>query len=77
MFSHFKCNEKMIINKQENVLQNSHDYTKLQQKELKRKTYNDRQTLLIPFIVDIDFRLLFDLSNEQYNLLTKISTLLD
>ncbi|CAF0960488.1 unnamed protein product [Rotaria sordida] len=63
------------IEQEENHLNNSHEQINEQQAQLQRAIYNAKQTPLIPFIVDIDYHSLFDLSQQQNDLLTNILSL--
>ncbi|CAF2776671.1 unnamed protein product [Rotaria sp. Silwood2] len=64
------------IEQEENHVNNSDEQIKAQQAQLQRAIYNAKQTPLIPLIVDIDYRSLFDLSQQEYGLLINILNLL-
>lgn len=55
----------------------SNTYLNEEEAQLKRALYNSRQLPLIPFVIDIDYRSLLDLSQQQNDLLLHIVTLLN
>ncbi|CAF1368157.1 unnamed protein product [Rotaria magnacalcarata] len=68
---------KSIENSQqeENRLENSTEQIKEEQAQIQRTIYNAKQLPLIPFVIDADYRLLFDLLQQQNDLLANILSL--